>query len=266
MAKPNDVDLSKPLRYVRYARMSSDKQNPKSPDQQFEQIDDTIRSTGHDNWQHIKDYRDDARSGQYLRSRPQFMAMVQQIQTGRIQVDAILVDETERFGRSEDLKPIYHKLYYQHGVVVLSAENRFMNPMDFAGRLMREIETTRAEADRHVKAHNINRAKKFKARRGLWPGGPAPVGYKLGPEIEHDGVKGHKLVPDEHRRWIVTRLYELAYQTGDGVICLAQRVNTDTAMRRAWGRPFHGSTVGRILDNPLYSGEFHYNRVTTDRA
>ena len=38
-------------RYVRYGRMSSDMQNPRSPDQQFESIDRTLRIGGY-TWSH----------------------------------------------------------------------------------------------------------------------------------------------------------------------------------------------------------------------
>ena len=55
---PSTFDPHKPLRYVRYARMSSDLQNERSPDQQFDTIDATLRRLGYA-WVHCEDYRDD---------------------------------------------------------------------------------------------------------------------------------------------------------------------------------------------------------------
>ena len=56
-----------PLRYCRYGRMSDEQQNPRSPDQQFDEIDRTKKRVGREQWFHVKDFRDDAISGRYKR-------------------------------------------------------------------------------------------------------------------------------------------------------------------------------------------------------
>ncbi len=58
-----DPDL--PLRYVRYGRMSDEEQNPRSPDQQFDEIDRTKKKHGRDNWIQLKQFRDDGISGRF---------------------------------------------------------------------------------------------------------------------------------------------------------------------------------------------------------
>ena len=61
-------DPRQPHRYVRYGRMSTDQQNERSPDQQFDTIAHLLGRLGHP-WVHVGDYRDDGISGRYLRKR-----------------------------------------------------------------------------------------------------------------------------------------------------------------------------------------------------
>jgi hypothetical protein len=60
------LDFLKPLLVVLYLRMSSDQQNPRSPQQQCETIESTIRRLGYP-WTVVRCYTDEAISGQYVR-------------------------------------------------------------------------------------------------------------------------------------------------------------------------------------------------------
>src|SRR5438046_1884030 len=113
-------DPRRPHRYLRYARMSSDQQNARSPDQQFDTIDHLVRRLGHP-WVHVRDYRDDGISGRYLRKRVDFQQMLQDIRSGAVVTDLILVDTAERLGRVDELTAIRRDLEIQHGVLVLTA-------------------------------------------------------------------------------------------------------------------------------------------------
>src|SRR5204862_7808968 len=96
--------------YLQYGRMSGEEQNPRSPDQQFDDIDRTKKKQGRDNWIHVQTFRDDAISGRYNRKRPGFRAMLDAIRSGTLRADAILVDTLERFGRLENLPAIREEL------------------------------------------------------------------------------------------------------------------------------------------------------------
>ena len=61
-------DPSLPYRYLRYGRMSSERQNPRSPDQQFDTIEALRTRLGHP-WVLVRTYRDDGISGRYLKKR-----------------------------------------------------------------------------------------------------------------------------------------------------------------------------------------------------
>src|SRR5215469_13769217 len=102
-------DPTLPYCFVRYGRMSSTKQNKRSPDQQFATIQEIITRQNRP-WQLVATYRDDAKSGRYLRKRPDFQRLLRDIEAELIQIDLIVVDTLERLGRAEEIPELRRKL------------------------------------------------------------------------------------------------------------------------------------------------------------
>ena len=122
-----------PHRYVFYGRMSSDSQNPLSPDQQFDSVGRTIVRNRFEHWIHVKTYRDDAVTGRKISKRPGFMKMLTEIRAGVVKVDLILVDTIARFGRVEEAETIQRELWMKYGVLVLTANTEFADPTSEVG-------------------------------------------------------------------------------------------------------------------------------------
>ena len=151
----SEFEPSKPYTYVRYGRMSDPGQNPRSPDQQFDTIGAELCRRGYP-WKYLgREYRDDGISGRYQSKRPGYQQMLQDIRTGAIEPDLILVDTIERFGRMTELDEVQRKLFNQHGVLVLSADTGFADPSSEAGRAMRWMKNYQATAEGRTMAHNV---------------------------------------------------------------------------------------------------------------
>lgn len=256
-------DPHKPYQFVQYGRMSSDKQNPRSPDQQFDSIHQVIRRQGHP-WVHLRDYRDDARSGRYMKKRPGFQAMLRDIRTGMVKPDLILVDTLERLGRNDEIPMLRQELYHKHGILVLTADSGFADPLSVPGRALGFVESIRSTEDGRVKAHNVLRGKKdLILHKKAWPGGPVPLGFRLH-SVMKTGASGstevdyNRLVRDPTSDWIVERIYRKAAEEGWGTTRLARHCNEDAAIPTEL-KPFSPWTVGYLLDNPLYKGELLWN-------
>ena len=222
-------DHMRPYRYVMYARMSSANQNERSPVQQFHTIQDTVRSLGYP-WQCVKTYQDRAISGRYVTKRADFMEMIQSIQAEGTDIDLILVDTMERFGRSEDDEYIRSELARSDGVYVLAADNHFANATGIAGKATRFVEHLRSTEHTRIHSHNVKRGKKDVVRQGRWPGGEPPFGYRL-KRIEA-GENGNKepynvLEPDPRESLALKRAFERAAETGEGCQRLSQWWNED---------------------------------------
>jgi DNA invertase Pin-like site-specific DNA recombinase len=245
--------------------MSSDQQNPRSPQQQGDTIDQVINRQGY-RWVHVADYVDSAISGRYVAKRPDFQRMLRDIRSGALKADLILVDTFERFGRADELAGLRQELHQRHGVLVLTADTQFADPTSAPGKAMAAFESLRSTEDSRIKAHNVLRGKRDTARERHWPGGPPPFGYRLqSVMIERHGrqeVDHCKLVPDPATAWIIRLLFEKAHQRSLGTTRLARMLNEHPDIP-ARLKPFHDVTVNYWLSNPIYYGELLWEEHAT---
>jgi DNA invertase Pin-like site-specific DNA recombinase len=260
-----NFDPRRPHTYVRYARMSSEMQNPRSPEQQYDNIDLILGRAGY-TWSHARDYRDDAISGRFVTKRPGFQQMLSDLKSGRVQADLILVDTFERLGRSEDVGTIRKDLQSRYKILVLTGDSHFADPTTSAGRALTLFEDFRATEDNNVKAHNVLRGKRDLAKRGRWPGGPVPTGLMLESiMVVRDGrqeVDGHRMVPNPATRIAPTRAFAVSLENGWGTRRIARDLNADSAIP-AELKPISEEQIRLWLRNTLYKGVLTYGRSHT---
>ena len=258
-------DPQLPYRYLRYGRMSDPGQNPRSPEQQFNTVDETKASLRLP-WVWVADYRDDWISGRLIGRRPGLQQMLQDIRLERICVDLVLVDTFERFGRAEEIADLRRLLERDFGVLVLTADTSFADPTSVAGRMMSTFEGIRATEDGRIKGHNVRRGKLDAVRQKHWPGGPAPFGFRL--ESIFRELHGRqeldysRLIRDPQTDWIMVLQFEKAAETGWGQARLARFLNEHPDIP-AELKPFNEHTVGERLAETIYHGEYTYPRVST---
>lgn len=252
-------------RVVLYVRMSSDKQNPRSPEQQIDEIKRRLQALGY-RWVIVKVYRDDGVSGQYLRKRHGYLQMLRELKTGLVVADLILVDTLERLGRVEELPTIRKQLFDRHGVLVLTADSNFTDPTTPQGKALGMVEAMRATEDGRVKAHNVLRGKRDAALQKHWPGGPPPFGLMLKSVLKtvngRDEVDYCLLVPNPVTRWIIELLFELAERTSYGSTRLARALNGEPRIPDEY-KPFQPETVAYWLDSEIYYGDLYWGENVT---
>ena len=250
---------------VIYLRMSSELQNKRSPQQQLNEIKRRLKVLGY-KWVIVKVYRDDAKSGRYLRNRPGYQKMMQEIKSGVVVADLILVDTLERFGRVEELQGIRKDLYERFGVLVLTGDTDFADPNTPQGKALGMFESMRACEHGRILGHNVLRGKRDAALQKHWPGGPPPFGYMLKSIMKT--VKGREevdycvLVPNSETAWIIDKLFRKAAATSWGTTRLARFLNADADIPEKF-KPFHPATIGYWLDNSIYFGELLWEQHAT---
>ena len=265
MIRPQ-FDSKKVYICIVYLRMSSDKQNPRSPEQQLATIEETLKRLGF-NWKIIVVYRDDAISGKYTRRRPGYQKMIRELKLKKVQADLILVDTFERLTRAKNATAEREK-FRKMGVLVLAANNQFADPTTTQGRALAAIDDMRVSMDGEVKAHNVLRGKRDAVRQGRWPGGPPPFGYRLefvvvNGERLRAGDSYSRLVPDREISWIIEEVFRLADALGFGTNRIAKFLNDHPSVP-AELKPMHPSTIGHWLDNPIYIGELIWGTNATE--
>lgn len=266
-----NLDFSKPLRYVRYARMSTEQQNPESPEQQFDEIDRTRLRLGFHQWVHVRDFRDDGMSGRYMKKRPGVSQLLNEVETDLLRIDAILVDTLERFGRVSQLTAIRHNLWKRHAVVILTADSNFSDPTSNVGEMYGAMEAMRANSANAQKAHDVLRGKIKTAENKRWPGAEPPCGYKLAARSESLTRRNgktvdrlhHVLVPDPATMGIPQRIFQLAFELGWGRVRIANHLNAAPEFVARHGK-ISQSTVGQIMTSTIYKGLLRFNKLATD--
>jgi len=252
-------DLNQPYTVVIYVRMSDKKQNERSPDQQIAEIKRTIKRLKL-NWKIKVVYRDDGVKGALIRKRPQFWRMLNDIYSGAIEVNLILVDTTERFARAKEMNSIREKLWEEYGVLLVTAENNFASPLTPEGKIYAAVEAMRSTEENRIKAHQVLRAKRDTIALGRWPGGPAPRGYRLQKIIEqdekgNDKFVGSYLVSDLKKINvdIIKEAFRICRNTGKRGSDLAKHLKALPRFREAFSH-LTGDTVNNWLENTIYKG------------
>ena len=264
--KKSTFSPSDPHTCVIYGRMSSDMQNPGSPDQQEREIRKKVNQLNVP-WNIVKVYSDSAISGR-THDRPGLQRMLADLKSGRVRADVVLVDTFERLSRSENAHDLRTELS-RRGIFVLTLDSGFADPTSAVGQLNAVFESVRAVDNNRVKAHEVRRGKNDNIRRGDWPGGKPPFGFKLdlkSKEVRHQKiVYHHRLVEDERTAWIVREIFRLADQNGWGGIRIAKHLNRDERIL-TYGAILQDTTIARILKNPIYIGRMEYGKRSREAA
>jgi DNA invertase Pin-like site-specific DNA recombinase len=261
---PVRYEMRQKYRVVMYLRMSSIRQNERSPQQQADTIRREMRNLGV-NWEVVATYTDSAVSGRLNRKRPEYQRMLRDLKSGAVRASLIVVDTFQRLTREKEAGDVRSKLQ-KLGVLVVTAESHFADPTSMAGKMLNMAESALATGEGETKAHNIERGKRDAFEQGYWAGGRVPFGYTLDDAL--DVSKGrshhhHKLVPDSETSWIVKRMFQLADELGAGRDRVTRLINDDLQVPKHL-KPFAPAHVGWILKNPIYFGYLHWGRVFTD--
>lgn len=260
-------DKNKAYKAVIYARMSSKRQNERSPDQQIAEIKRTIERQNLD-WAILGIYRDDGVKGAHLQKRRDFSRLLNDIHSDALQVDLILVDTTERFARSTELNTIRQRLWDVHGVLLLTAESGFSSPLTPQGVVYAAVEAMRSTEENRVKAHQVVRAKRDTIEHGNWPGGKAPRGYVLKKIIKekngNDEFVGSKLILDSAtvNVDIIKEAFGICIEKGIRGSKLATHLKAMPEFRAEFSR-LSGETVNNWLRNTIYKGVLTWGLYST---
>jgi site-specific DNA recombinase len=247
----------KPQRCAIYTRKSTEHNLDlefNSLDAQREACEAYIKSQAHESWRLVPDrYDDGGLSGASL-DRPALQNLLADVGAGRITI--VVVYKVDRLTRSlADFAKLV-ELFDQHGVSFVSITQSF-NTTSSMGRLTLNVLLSFAQFEREVIGERVRDKIAASKRKGLWVGGPVPLGYRC---ID----KKLEVVPEEAEavRTIFTRYLELG-STGALIAELDRRgIRTKVNGRRDGGRSggicFGVGSLAHLLKNRFYIGEITY--------
>lgn len=189
---------------------------------------------------------DPGHSGSTL-ERPGITKLIDGVNAGKY--DIVLVYKLDRLSRSQkDTLKLIEDIFMANGTDFVSMQESF-DTSTIYGRAMVGILSVFAQMERETITERTLMGRAGRAEVGKWHGGGTdPIGY--------DYIDGELSVnPAEAQQ--VREVYEL-YAAGHSVTEISRRMEGHETKHGDWS---HTSTVGNVLDNPLYAGTVHFDGV-----
>jgi site-specific DNA recombinase len=176
-----------------------------SLDAQREACEAYIKSQAHEGWRLVRTrYDDGGLSGASL-DRPALQGLLGDVRDGKI--DVIVVYKVDRLTRSlADFAKLV-ELFDQHSVSFVSVTQSF-NTTTSMGRLTLNVLLSFAQFEREVIGERVRDKIAASKRKGLWVGGPIPLGY---------ATVNKKLVIVPEEAETVRTMFHLHLECGSGV-------------------------------------------------
>lgn len=244
----------KPLRCAVYTRKSTEdglEQEFNSLHAQREACEAYIMSQRHEGWSLVETHYDDGGFSGGNMDRPGLKALLEDTEKGLI--DVIVVYKVDRLTRSlADFAKIVEQLDAKEASFV--SVTQAFNTTTSMGRLTLNVLLSFAQFEREVTGERIRDKIAASKKKGLWMGGPVPLGYE---------VVDRKLVPvpeEAERVRTIMRRY-IDSQSGNELIAQLEAEGIRTKVQRRTSGPHRGGIAFRrgslfhLLKNPIYRGK-----------
>jgi site-specific DNA recombinase len=245
------------VRCAIYTRKSSEEgleQSFNSLDAQREAGEAFVLSQRHEGWRTLPARYDDGGYSGGTMERPALKRLLEDVQAQKVNV--IVVYKVDRLTRSlSDFAKIVEALDAR-GVSFVSVTQQF-NTTTSMGRLTLNILLSFAQFEREVTGERIRDKIAASKKKGMWMGGPVPLGYDL---------EARKLIPHPSEAELVRKIFALYLKLGCVLKVLTElkRENVKTKSwvtkkgRKAGGAPFARGHLYYLLRNRLYVGEIRH--------
>ena len=224
-----------------YARYSSDGQTENSIEGQIRECRDYAEKNG---ITILGSYIDRAYSAK-TDARPQFQKMIKD--SSKKLFDVIIVWKLDRFARNRYDSAHYKAVLRKNGVKVLSATEPISE--DSTGILLESLLEGYAEFFSAELSEKVKRGMTENALKCKWNGGGIPVGYFI------DNEK-HYQIDTTHSPFVVEAFKR--YTDGEKIVDIVKWLN-DCGVQTYKNKPMGFDSVGRMLRNRAYIGEYHYD-------
>ena len=243
----------KPVRCAVYTRKSTEdglEQEFNSLDAQREACEAYVASQRHEGWTLVPTRYDDGGFSGGNIDRPGLKSLLSDVEAGA--VDVIVVYKVDRLTRSlADFAKIVERLDAREASFV--SVTQAFNTTTSMGRLTLNVLLSFAQFEREVTGERIRDKIAASKKKGLWMGGPVPLGYQV---VERKLV----VVPEEAER---VRHIMRRYIESSSANALVEQLERDGVRTKIQHRvsgphrggiPFRRGSLFYLLKNPVYRG------------
>jgi site-specific DNA recombinase len=240
-----------------YTRKSTEdglEQDFNSLDAQREACAAYILSQTHEGWEGTSELYDDGGFSGGSMERPGLKQILQDVIAGK--VDVIVVYKVDRLTRSlADFAKIVDILD-EHDASFVSVTQSF-NTTTSMGRLTLNVLLSFAQFEREVTGERIRDKIAASKKKGMWMGGPVPLGYELGDRKLVINRQEAETVRHLFKRYtelrsvpqLVDELEAQGYRT---------KIRPYKDGRKIGGVAFRTGALSQLLKNPIYTGKVRH--------
>lgn len=213
-----------------------------------------ILSQAHEGWELVNEHYDDGGWSGGNMARPAVQQLLADVTAGK--VDVIVVYKVDRLTRSlADFARIVEALD-RAGASFVSVTQAF-NTTTSMGRLTLNVLLSFAQFEREVTSERIRDKVAASKRKGMWMGGPVPLGYRL---------ENRKLLIDEPEAASIRHIFRRYLELGSvGLLADALAAAGVQTKVRAYangqsvgGVSFSRGSLAQLLQNPLFIGKVRH--------
>ena len=251
-----------PARVTTRCAIYTRKSTEEGLDQEFNSLDAQreacaayVLSQRHEGWTLLPDTYDDGGYSGGTMDRPGLRQLLAEVEAGR--VDVIVVYKVDRLTRTlSDFAKIVDVLDAA-GASFVSITQSF-NTTTSMGRLTLNVLLSFAQFEREVISERVRDKIAASKRKGMWMGGPIPLGYD---------VVARKLIPNEAEAETVRTIFKRYIELGN-VADLGESLDREGVRSKIqhWsngrirgGQPFGRGALYHLLANRLYRGEIRHH-------
>ncbi|WP_395612212.1 recombinase family protein [Allosphingosinicella sp.] len=260
MAREEQRRQGRATRCAIYTRKSTEEgldQEFNSLDAQREACAAYVLSQKHEGWSLLPDYYDDGGFTGGNMDRPGLKRLLVDVQAGK--VDVIVVYKVDRLTRAlSDFSKIVDVLDAA-GASFVSVTQAF-NTTTSMGRLTLNVLLSFAQFEREVMGERVRDKIAASKRKGIWMGGPVPLGYD---------VVDRKLVINEQEAETVRHIFRRYLELGsvrelmaalarEGVLSKVQTMRDGS---KRGGCHFVRGPLYCLLKNPIYAGQIQHHKA-----
>jgi len=240
-----------------YTRKSTDEgleQAFNSLDAQREACAAFILSQTHEGWELSDEHYDDGGWSGGNMARPALQQLLADVAAGK--VDVIVVYKVDRLTRSlADFARIVEALDKADASFV--SVTQAFNTTTSMGRLTLNVLLSFAQFEREVTSERIRDKIAASKRKGMWMGGPVPIGYHL---------DNRKLAIDEEEAETVRHIFGRYLEVGSvgaladelAVAGIRTKVRSYKNGRSVGGVSFTRGSLAQVLQNPIFIGKVRH--------
>ena len=195
--------------------------------------------------------------------------MLDDIQSGKVHTDYVLVFKLSRFGRNARDMLNSLELIMKYGVHLMCVEDG-LDSSTSMGKMMITILGAVAELERENIIAQSLLGREEKAKSGGWNGGFAPYGYRL---VKGDDKSKGKLETVPEEKTVVQLVFDMFLNRNMGYTAISGYLNRNgytrppakNAIRPSYGE-WSSDHIKRMLSNPVYTGRVAWGKRRTEKV